>query len=71
MEFCQVQDLLCVKILHSPILAALLHSTRAAGVSQNLWRATTNGIRELLQRALPIFGWVAITLGNGIGANSS
>ena len=29
MEFCQVQNSLCVKVLHSPILAALLHSTRA------------------------------------------
>ena len=27
MEFCPVQNLLCVQVLHSPILAALLHGT--------------------------------------------
>jgi len=27
MEFCQVQNSLCVQVLHSPILAALLHVT--------------------------------------------
>jgi len=27
MEFCQVQNSLCVRVLHSPILAALLHFT--------------------------------------------
>jgi len=31
-EFCQVQNSLCVQVLRSPILAALLHGTRAAGV---------------------------------------
>jgi len=35
-EFCQVQNSLCVQVLHSPILAALLHDTRAVGVSQTL-----------------------------------
>jgi len=34
MEFCLVQNSLYVQVLHSPILAALLHSTPAAGVSQ-------------------------------------
>jgi len=57
----------------SPILAALLHSTPAAGVSQTLRRGrpTRNGITELSQRAPPIslLGWVAITL--GIGPHSS
>jgi len=33
-EFYQVQNLLCVQVLHSPILAALLHGTRAVGVSR-------------------------------------
>ena len=35
-EFCQVQNSLCVQVLRSPILAALLHGTRAraVGVSQ-------------------------------------
>jgi len=35
-EFCQVQNSLCVQVLRSPILAALLHGTRAVGVSQTL-----------------------------------
>jgi len=33
-EFYQVQNSLCIQILHSPILAALLHGTRAVGISQ-------------------------------------
>jgi len=33
-EFCQVQNSLCVQVLRSHILPALLHGTRAAGVSQ-------------------------------------
>jgi len=52
---------LYIQVLHSPILAALLHATRASG--------TRNGITELSQRALPIFGCVVITL--GIGPHSS
>jgi len=37
--FCQVQNSLCVlQALHSPILAALLHGTRAVGASQTLRR---------------------------------
>ena len=63
MEFCWLQNSLCIQVLHSPILAALLHSTRASAVSQTLWRHTRNGITELLQRAPPIFGWAAIMLG--------
>ena len=35
------------------ILAAVLHGTPAAGVSQTLERGTRNGITELLQRAPP------------------
>ena len=38
------------------ILAALLHGTPAADVSQTLRRGTRNGITELLQRAPSIFG---------------
>jgi len=45
-EFCPVQNSLCVQVLRSPILAALLHSTPAAGVSQTLRRGTRNGITE-------------------------
>jgi len=39
-EFCQVQNSRYVQVLHSPILAALLHGTPAAGVSQTLRRVT-------------------------------
>jgi len=46
-EFCQVQNSLCVQILRSPILTALMHGTRAVGVSQTLRRGTRNGIMEL------------------------
>jgi len=62
-EFHHVQNSLCVQVLRCPILAALLHGTPAAGVSQTLWHGTRNGIMELSQRAPPIFGWAAITLG--------
>jgi len=41
-EFCQVQNSLCVHVLRSPVLAALLHGTRAVGVSQTLGRDTRN-----------------------------
>jgi len=49
-EFCQVQDSLCIQVLHCAILAMLLHGTRAAAISQTLWCGTRNGIRELSQR---------------------
>jgi len=35
-EFCQVQNSLCVQVLHFPILAALLHGTQAVGVTCQL-----------------------------------
>jgi len=35
-EFCQVQNSLCVQVLRYPILAALLHGSRAVGVKQTL-----------------------------------
>ena len=47
MEFCQVQNSLCVQVFCSPILAALLLGTWAVGVSQTLWHGTRNGIVEL------------------------
>jgi len=68
-EFCPVQNSLYVQVLRSPILAALLYGTPAAGVSQTLRHATRNEITELSQRVPPIFGWVAIKL--GIGPHSS
>jgi len=68
-EFSPVQYSLYVQVLRSPILAALMHNTPVAGVSQTLRHGTWNGITELSQRAPPIFGWAAITL--GIGPHSS
>jgi len=68
-EFCQVQTSLCIQVLRSPILAALLHGTRPVGVSQTLQCGTWNGITELSHAPPPIFGWAAITL--GIGPHSS
>jgi len=38
-EFCPLQNSLCVQILRCPILAALMHSTQALGISQTLWRS--------------------------------
>jgi len=46
-EFCQVQNSLCVQVLHSPVLAAWLHGTEAVGVSQTLRHGTRNEIMEL------------------------
>jgi len=40
---CQMQNSLCVQVLPSPILAALLHGTPAAGVNQTLRCCTKNG----------------------------
>ena len=54
-EFCQVQNSLYVQVLLSRILAALLHITPAAAISQTLRRGTRNGITELLQGMPPIF----------------
>jgi len=68
-EFCQVQNSLYVQVLRSAILAELLHGTRAVAVSQTSWRGRGNGITELSERAPPLFGWAAITL--GIGQHSS
>ena len=68
-EFCHLQNSLFLQVLHSPILTALLHGTRAVAISQTLWCGTRNGITKLSQRVPPIFGWVAITL--GIGQHSS
>jgi len=63
MEFCPMQNSLYVQMLHSPISAVLLHGTPVAGVSQTLQHGTRNEITELSQRAPPIIGWAAITLG--------
>jgi len=55
-EFWQVQKSLCVQILLSPILAALLQGTRAVVVSQALRRSAESA-------TWPVFGRAAITLG--------
>jgi len=68
-EFCLVQNSLYVQVLRSHILAALLHGTPAAGVSQTLWRGTRNRITQPSQMVPPIFGRAAIML--GIGPHSS
>jgi len=52
-----------------PMLAALLYGTPAAGISKTLRCRTTYAVMELLQRAPPILGRAAITL--GIGPHSS
>jgi len=62
-EFCPVQHSVYVQDLRSSMLAALLHGTPAAGLSQTLRHGTRNGITELSQRAPPIFSRAAITLG--------
>jgi len=58
-----------VQVLRPRILAALLHGTPAAGISQTLWSGTRNGITELSPTAPSIFGRAAIML--GIGPHSS
>jgi len=63
-ELCQLQTSLCMQVLHSPILAGLLHGTRAVCVSQTLQCSTRNGITEISHTPL-IFGRAAITLGIG------
>jgi len=68
-EICPVQNSLYTQVLCSHILAALLHGTPAAGVSQTLRCGTRNGITKLSQRAPPIIGRAAIAL--GIGPHSS
>ena len=42
-ELYHVQNSLCVQVLHSPILAALLHGTQVIGVSQTLWPSAEGG----------------------------
>ena len=74
MEFCQVENSLCMQVLRSPILAAWLHGTRAVGVSHTLRRGTRNGIAGLsllviFSRWRHLYSGAAITL--GIGPHSS
>jgi len=57
-EFRQVLNSLCVQVMRSPILAALLHGTRAAAVSQTLRRGTRNALCNFRRRRhLYSAGW--------------
>jgi len=55
-EFCHVQNSLCVQVLRSPILAALLHGTRVVGVRQAL-RRWAEGATYIRQRAGRLSRW--------------
>jgi len=46
-EFCQVQNSLCVQVLHSAVLTAFMHDIRAVGISQTLRHGTRNDIMGL------------------------
>jgi len=47
-EILPCANALCIQVLHSPTLAALLQGIRAVGVSQSWRHGTWNGIMELL-----------------------
>jgi len=51
-EFCHVHHSLCVQLLRSPILAALLHGTRAVGVSESLRRGWRLGAAASIVRRM-------------------
>jgi len=68
-EFCPMQNSLCVQLLHSHWQRYCTARHQRAWAKLWLPHATRNGITELSQRAPPIFGWAAITL--GIGPHSS
>jgi len=55
-EFCQVQLSLCVQVLRSPILAALLHGTLVVGISQTL-RHLTEGTTYIRQGGHHVGHW--------------
>jgi len=60
---------LCIQVLRSPILAALLHGTRAAGVSQTLRHGQGMELQNFRRRRHLLFRSAAITM--GIGPHSS
>jgi len=73
-EFCQVQNSLCAQVLRFPILAELLHGTRAVDASQILGRGTKMELRNFRSwlfstESATCIQRVAITL--GIGPHSS
>ena len=52
------------KFTHGPSLCSPIYcATLEQRASAKLQHGTRNGIAELLQRAPPMFGWAAITLG--------
>jgi len=71
MEFCQVQNSLCVQVLRSPILAALAYCTALEQwTSAKLRRGARNGITELwllviFNTGRHLYSPAAITLGIG------
>jgi len=57
MEFCEVQNSLCIQVLHSPILAALLHALQQCVSAGNV----VGRINEVtLRRARLVLGWVTV-----------
>ena len=65
-EFCHVQNSLCVQVLHSPILAVLLHGTRAVGISKTLQHGifTRQGSHPVRQWALELSSSMLLALRN-------
>ena len=66
-EFCQVQNSLCIQVLRAPILAALLHGTRAVGVSQTLRRGifTWQGGHPVRHSAVELSSYCYFARGSG------
>jgi len=66
-EFCHVKNSLYVETLHSPILAVLLHSTRAVSVSQTLHRGifTRQGGHPVRHWEVELFSFVFFILTTG------
>ena len=60
---CQVQNSLCVQVLHSPILAVLLRGTRVVGISQTLWH-WAEGATYIRQGGHHVGHWLTFLVGN-------
>jgi len=70
-KFCPVQNSPCVQVLRSHILEALLHCTRAVGVSQTFRRCTRNGILELSLLVIFNRGCHLYSEGSGVTSHST
>jgi len=68
-EFCQLQNSLCVQVLRSLILTALLQGTGTVACGKLCGVILGMELRNFRTWAQPIFGWAAITF--GIGPHSS